>query len=78
MWTIDAQLHPYERNHIGRPWHGVLAGPAEVTGDQMIAAMDPVGVDGAILVSAFTMYQYDASYALELDKRHPGRFALGN
>jgi hypothetical protein len=29
-----------------------------VTGDQMVAAMDAVGVDGAILVSAFTMYLY--------------------
>ena len=73
---IDAQVHAYERNHPGRPWHGVLVGPDEVTGDQMVAAMDAVGVDGAILVSAFTMYRYDASYALETHKRHPGRFAL--
>jgi L-fuconolactonase len=76
MTTIDSQVHAYERNHPGRPWAGVLAGPAEVTGDQMVAAMDTVGVDGAILVSAFTMYRYDASYALETHKRHPGRFAL--
>ena len=76
MVTIDAQLHAYERNHPGRPWHGVLTGPAEATGDQTVAAMDAIGVDGAILVSAFTMYRYDASYALEVHKRHPGRFAL--
>jgi predicted TIM-barrel fold metal-dependent hydrolase len=54
----------------------VLAGPGEVTGDQMVATMDTVGVDGAILVSAFTMYRYDASYAREVHERHPGRFAL--
>jgi predicted TIM-barrel fold metal-dependent hydrolase len=42
----------------------------------MVAKMDAAGVDGAILVSAFTMYRYDASYALEVHKRHPGRFAL--
>lgn len=76
MTIIDSQVHAYERNHPGRPWHGVLAGPDEVTGDQMVAAMDAVGVDGAILVSAFTMYRYDPSYALEVHKRHPGRFAL--
>jgi L-fuconolactonase len=76
MMIIDAQVHAYERHHPGRPWHGVLVGPAEVTGDQMVAAMDAVGVDGAILVSAFTMYRYDASYALEVHKRHPSRFAL--
>ncbi len=76
MAIIDAQVHVYERDHPGRPWHAVLAGPPEVTGDQMVAAMDAAGVDGAILVSAFTMYRYDASYALEVRKRHPGRFAL--
>ena len=76
MPTIDAQLHAYERNHAGRPWHAVLTGPPEVTGDQTVAMMDQAGVDGAILISAFTMYRYDASYALEVYKRHPGRFAL--
>jgi L-fuconolactonase len=76
MPIIDAQVHAYERNHPGRPWHAALTGPPEVTGDQMVAAMDAVGVDGAILVSAFTMYRYDASYALEVHKRYPGRFAL--
>ena len=70
MMTIDSQVHAYERNHPGRPWHGVLAGPPEVTGDQMVAHMDAAGVDGAILVSAFTMYRYDASYALEVRERH--------
>src|SRR5258707_13618744 len=42
----------------------------------MVAAMDKVGVDGAILISAFSMYRYDASYAVEGQKAHPGRFAL--
>ena len=76
MPTIDAQVHAYERNHPGRPWAGVLQGPPEVTGDQMVAAMDAVGVDGAILVSPFSLYRYDASYALEVRARHPDRFAL--
>jgi L-fuconolactonase len=76
MVTIDAQVHAYERDHPGRPWAGVLTGPAEVTGDDMVAAMDAVGVDGAVLVSPFTMYRYDASYALEVYRRHPGRFGL--
>jgi predicted TIM-barrel fold metal-dependent hydrolase len=76
MLTIDAQVHAYERNHPGRPWHARLTGPEEMRGDQMVAAMDAVGVNGAILVSAFTMYRYDASYALEVRKRYPDRFAL--
>ncbi len=76
MLILDAQVHAYERNHAGRPWVGDLQGPAEVTGDQMVAAMDAVGVDGAILVSPFSLYRYDASYALEVRAKHPDRFGL--
>ena len=74
--TIDSQVHCYERDRPGRRWADVLHGPPEVTGDQMVAAMDAVGVDGAVLVSPFTMYRYDASYALDVRAAHPGRFAL--
>jgi predicted TIM-barrel fold metal-dependent hydrolase len=76
MPTLDSQVHAYERNHPGRPWVGTLYGPAEVTGDQMVAAMDAVGVGGAVLVSPFSMYRYDASYALEVYGAHPSRFRL--
>jgi L-fuconolactonase len=76
MLTIDAQVHAYERDHPGRRWLGVLHGPKEATGDQMVAAMDAVGVDGALLVSPFTMYGYDASYAITVHAAHPGRFGL--
>ena len=76
MLTLDAQVHAYERNRPGRPWKAVLHGPPEVTGKDMVAAMDAVGVDGAVLVSPFTMYGYDASYALQVHAEHPGRFAL--
>ena len=74
--TIDCQVHAYERDRPERPWHGYLTGPDEVTGDDMAAAMAAVGVDGALLISPFTLYQYDASYALEVYARHPGRFGL--
>jgi predicted TIM-barrel fold metal-dependent hydrolase len=76
MPILDAQVHAYERNRPGRPWVGTLQGPAEVTGDQMVAAMDAVGVDGAVLVSPFSMYRYDASYAKEVYAAHPKRFRL--
>jgi len=74
--TIDSQVHAYERNRPERPWRNFLPGPAEVTGDDMVAAMDAVGVDGALLVSPFTLYRYDASYALEVYAKHPGRFGV--
>lgn len=76
MATIDAQVHVYERNHPGRPWVDALHGPPEVTADAMVAAMDAVGVDGALLVSVHSMYRYDASYAVQARAAHPARFAL--
>jgi predicted TIM-barrel fold metal-dependent hydrolase len=42
----------------------------------MVAAMDAVDVDGAIFISAFSLYRYDASYAVEVQQAHPDRFAL--
>jgi len=76
MPIIDAQVHAYERDHPGRPWAAALHGELEVTGNDMVKAMDAVGVDAAVLVSPFTMYRYDASYALQVHAAHPGRFAL--
>jgi L-fuconolactonase len=74
--TIDAQVHCYERNHPGRPWHAALAGPPQVTGEDMIKAMNAVGVDGALLISVYTMYRWDASYAVSVHKAFPNRFGL--
>ena len=76
MPIIDSQVHAYAANTPERPWHSVPNWPAHVTGDEMAAAMDAVGVDGAILVAAFSLYQYDASYAVETRNAHPDRFAL--
>src|SRR5579872_3329345 len=76
MMLIDSQVHAYEANTPRRPWHSVPNWPDHVTGDEMVAAMDKVGVDGAIFISAFSMYRYDASYAVEVQRAHPGRFAL--
>ena len=69
-------MHAYERDRPERPWHAVLTGPPEATGEQTVAVLDDAKVDGAILVSAFTMYRYDASYAVEVRNRYPNRLAL--
>src|ERR1051325_9493373 len=55
---IDSQVHAYEANTPQRPWFRVPNWPAHVTGAQMVAAMDKAGVDGAVFVSPFSMYQY--------------------
>jgi predicted TIM-barrel fold metal-dependent hydrolase len=76
MIIIDSQVHAYEANTPKRPWHSVPNWPDHVTGDEMVAEMDKVGVDGAIFISAFSMYRYDACYAVEVQRAHPERFAI--
>jgi predicted TIM-barrel fold metal-dependent hydrolase len=76
MPIIDCQVHAYEANTPQRPWHSKPNWPEHVTADEMVAAMDKVGVDGAINISPFAMYRYDASYAVEVQRKHPGRFAI--
>jgi len=73
---IDSQVHAYEANTPKRPWRNVPNWPPSATGDEQVAAMDNLGIDGAIFISAFSMYGYDASYAIEVQKKHPGRFAI--
>jgi len=76
MPVIDVQVHAYERNHPGRPWTGHLPGPASANGEEMVAAMDAVGVDAAIIVSPFNLYRFDPGYALELYRTWPDRFRV--
>lgn len=76
MAIIDSQVHAYEANTPQRPWHKVPNWPDHVTGDEMVAAMDRVGVDGAIFISAFSMYRFDGSYAVQVQRAHPGRFGI--
>src|ERR1700756_1185900 len=76
MMIIDSQVHAYEANTPKRPRHTVPNWPDHVTGDEMVAAMDKVGVDGAIFISSFSMYRYDSSYAIEVQRAHPTRFGI--
>jgi predicted TIM-barrel fold metal-dependent hydrolase len=76
MVVIDSQVHAYEANTPKRPWATVPNWPPHVTGDEMVEAMDKVGVDGAIFISSFSMYRYDGSYAEEVARAHPGRMAI--
>jgi L-fuconolactonase len=73
---IDSQVHAYEANTPKRPWATVPNWPPHVTGEEMLAAMDKVGVDGAIFISAFSLYRYDASYAVEVARKHADRLAI--
>jgi len=76
MPIIDVQVHPYERNSPARPWAGSAHGLESASGDEMVAAMDSVGVDKAIMVSSFNVYRYDPSYALSVYAAYPDRFRV--
>ncbi|MGE4046303.1 MAG: amidohydrolase [Acetobacteraceae bacterium] len=76
MPVIDVQVHPYDRNHPGRPWAGTAHGLDSVTGEELVEAMGKVGVDGAILVSSYNCYRYDPSYALSVHAAWPDRFRV--
>jgi L-fuconolactonase len=76
MPVIDVQVHAYERNHPGRPWVGHLHGPESANGEEMVAAMDSVAVDAAIIVSSFNLYRYDPSFAMQVYAAYPDRFRV--
>ena len=76
MPVIDVQVHPFERNHPGRPWAGPSHGLLSASGEEMVAAMDSVGVDGAVMVSSFSAYRFDPSYALEVYNKYPEKFRV--
>jgi predicted TIM-barrel fold metal-dependent hydrolase len=76
MPVIDVQVHPFDRNHPGRPWASPSHGLDSATGEEMVAAMNSVGVDGAIMVSSFSAYEYDPSYAVEVYNTYPDKFRV--
>ena len=77
MMIIDSQVHAYDANSPQRPWRTQLHGwLPHVTGDEMVAAMDKVGVDGAIFVAAYALYGYDDSHVKSVQRAHPGRFGI--
>ena len=76
MPIIDSQVHAYEANTPKRPWASVPNWPPHVTGDEMVAEMDKLGIDGAIMVAVFSIYKYDASYCVEAGSKYPNRFGM--
>jgi hypothetical protein len=64
------QVHPFDRNHPGRPWAGPSPGLDSATGEEMVAAMN--SVDGAIMVSS----QRRLELRHGLARRRPGRHRI--
>ena len=65
MPFIDSEVHGYAANTPDNSWNNTPNWPGHVTGDEMVTTMDAVGVDDTTVVSAITMYGYDASYAVD-------------
>jgi len=70
MTIIDSQVHAYEANTPKRPWHSVPNWPDHVTGDEMVAAIDKVRVDGAIFISANDVAMFSRFEGLVMMDEH--------
>ena len=79
MLITDAQIHLWEPERADRPWpkdgRTTPHRPNGFTAEQMLAEMDPVGVDRAIIVPPSWVGETNA-YALEAVAAHPTRFAV--
>src|SRR5207248_423036 len=76
QWSSMPRSTPMLRTRLSGRGTAFRTGPLTSPGDEMVAAMDKVGVDGAIYISPFSMYQYDGSYAVSVQQAHPDKFAL--
>src|SRR4051812_28382148 len=79
MLVSDAQIHLWENERPDRPWpkdgRSTPHRPNGFTAEQMLAEMDPVGVDRAVIVPPSWIGETNA-YALEAAAQYPGRFAV--
>jgi L-fuconolactonase len=87
VWRANTEQHPWSRSMLDRiakdsPVRDMLARhlktfeEVEMTGGRMLAEMAHVGVDAAVVVSSGLLYGTDWSYAAEVTRCHPGRFAM--
>lgn len=79
MLVTDAQIHLWEIERPDRPWpkdgRSTPHMPDGFTAEQMLAEMDAVGVDRAVIVPPSWIGETNA-YALEASAQYPTRFAV--
>lgn len=79
MLVTDAQIHVWEQERPDRPWpkdgRATPHRPDGFTAEQMLAEMDPIGVDRAVIVPPSWIGETNA-YALEAAQTYPDRFAV--
>jgi predicted TIM-barrel fold metal-dependent hydrolase len=79
MLVTDAQIHLWELERPDRPWpkdgRAKPQRPDGFTAEQMLAEMDPIGVDRAVIVPPSWIGESN-EYALEAAAKYPTRFAV--
>jgi predicted TIM-barrel fold metal-dependent hydrolase len=79
MLITDAQIHIWEVETPARPWpkdgRSTPHRPNGFTAEQMLAEMDPIGVDRAVIVPPSWIGESN-DYALEASANYPSRFAV--
>ena len=74
MAIIDSQVHAYEANTPKRPWHSVPNWPATSPATRWWRRWTRSASTARSSSPPSRMYRYDASYAVEVQRAHPGRF----
>jgi predicted TIM-barrel fold metal-dependent hydrolase len=79
MLVTDAQIHLWELERPDRLWpkdgRATPQRPDGFTAEQMLAEMDPIGVDRAVIVPPSWIGESN-EYALEAAAQYPNRFAV--
>src|SRR5579885_720297 len=78
MLITDAQVHLWEVDRPDRPWppnRNMPQGPNGYSAEQMLAEMDAIGVDRAVVVPPTWAGENNAT-ALEAAARYPDRIAV--
>jgi L-fuconolactonase len=68
--SLDEERYPLNPMSMTGPWYHEEPCPAE----RMLDLGDQTGVDGVVVVQAFSAYQYDNRYAADVARRYPERF----
>lgn len=78
---VDTQVHVVSRDHVRYPLDPPEMGVPRWfeqhgrTAEELLREMDDAGIDRAVLVQGFSVYQYDNRYTVDSAERWPDRFA---
>lgn len=71
---VDTHVHVVTEDVARYPKREGAYGWPQLTGEMLLATMDQLGIDRALLVQAFFTYGNDNRYAVDVARAHPDRF----